>query len=77
MESEVITLQDIYTFKIEQVLADRTVVGQLEATKLRPAFIHKFEKRGVELPGYLFAGNNSETPVAAPSAFVAPGMAQQ
>src|SRR5205807_8964999 len=78
MESEVITLQDIYTFKIDQVLADRTVVGQLEATKLRPAFIHKFEKRGVELPGYLFAGNNSEaSPTAPPSAFVAPGAAQQ
>jgi pilus assembly protein CpaF len=76
MESEVITLQDIYTFKIDQVLADRTVVGQLEATKLRPAFIHKFEKRGVELPGYLFSGGTSDSQPAAPaSAFVAPGAA--
>jgi pilus assembly protein CpaF len=76
MESEVITLQDLYTFKIDQVLADRTVVGQLEATKLRPAFIHKFEKRGVELPGYLFAGTNTEATALGASAFVAPGAAQ-
>jgi pilus assembly protein CpaF len=77
MESEVITLQDLYTFKIDQVLADRTVVGQLEATKLRPAFIHKFEKRGVELPGYLFAGTTTEATALGASAFVAPGAAQQ
>jgi pilus assembly protein CpaF len=60
MESEIITLQDIYTFNIEQVLADRTVIGCLEATKLRPAFLHKFQKRGVELPSHLFMGQTGE-----------------
>jgi pilus assembly protein CpaF len=59
MESDIITLQDIYTYQIERVLQDRTVVGRLESTKLRPAFLHKFHKRGVELPDYLFGDGGS------------------
>jgi pilus assembly protein CpaF len=54
MESEVITLQDIYKFEIERVLPDHTVIGKLESTRLRPAFLHKFHKHGIELPDYLF-----------------------
>src|SRR6266705_1615132 len=50
MESEVITLQELFEFKIEEVLADRTVMGQLQPTGLRPSFLHKFEKRGLEMP---------------------------
>jgi len=76
MESDIITLQDIYTFKLEQVLGDRTVLGQLEATRLRPAFLHKFEKRGVELPGYLFTGPAPEAQLA-PATFIAPAAAQE
>src|SRR5216117_3961328 len=41
MESDVITLQEIFAFKIEQVTADRTVIGKLEATGLRPTFLYK------------------------------------
>src|SRR6185437_15244698 len=54
MESDVITLQEIFAFKIEDILRDRTVVGRLEATGLRPTFLHKFEKRGITLPNDLF-----------------------
>ena len=54
MESDVITLQEIYCFKIERVLSDRTVIGKLEPTGLRPGFLYKFEKHGVELPPNLF-----------------------
>jgi pilus assembly protein CpaF len=54
MESDVITLQEIFTFKVEKVLQDRTVVGSLKATGLRPTFLYKFEKRGVSLPNDLF-----------------------
>src|SRR5918912_1599731 len=60
MESDVITLQDIFEFKIDEVLSDRTVVGGLQPTGLRPGFLHKFEKRGVEVPANLFG-----TPMAA------------
>ena len=54
MESDVITLQEIFAFKMEDILRDRTVVGRLEATGLRPTFLHKFEKRGITLPNDLF-----------------------
>jgi pilus assembly protein CpaF len=54
MESDVITLQDIFEFKVEQVTSDRVVVGQLRSTGLRPTFMSKFEKRGVMLPVSLF-----------------------
>ncbi len=60
MESEIITLQDLYEFKIEQVLPDRTVLGKLEPTGLRPNFVHKFLKRGVELPASMFGANGRE-----------------
>jgi pilus assembly protein CpaF len=63
MESEIITLQELYEFKIEQVLPDRTVLGQLKPTGLRPNFIHKFLKRGIDLPQTMFAGNGREPAV--------------
>ncbi len=55
MESEVITLQDIFEFKVEQVTSDRVVIGSLRSTGLRPTFLHKFEKHGVALPAGLFS----------------------
>jgi pilus assembly protein CpaF len=54
MESEVITLQDVFEFKVEEVTSDRVVVGRLRSTGLRPTFMHKFEKRGITLPTSLF-----------------------
>jgi pilus assembly protein CpaF len=60
MESEIITLQELYEFKIEKVLPDRTVLGELKPTGLRPNFVHKFIKRGIELPSTMFAGNGRE-----------------
>ncbi len=62
MESDVITLQDVFEYKVERVTEDRKVVGSLQATGLRPTFLHKFEKRGVELPISLFS---SPRPLAA------------
>jgi pilus assembly protein CpaF len=62
MESEVITLQEIFAFKLERVQADRTVVGKLESTGLRPTFLYKFEKRGVSMPNELFATRSPDLP---------------
>ncbi len=50
MESEVITLQDLYTFEVEGVTG-KHVVGSLRATGFRPSFAGKFERRGIEVPG--------------------------
>src|ERR687885_971380 len=62
MESDVITLQDLYVFKIEQILPDRTVLGALRPTGLRPTFLHKFEKRGITLPVDLFVRRQPVVP---------------
>jgi len=54
MESDVITLQELFAFKIDEVTSERTVIGSLQSTGLRPSFLHKFEKHGVTLPVSLF-----------------------
>jgi pilus assembly protein CpaF len=54
MESEVITLQDLFKFQVDEVTRDGTIIGALRATGLRPTFLHKFEKRGISLPLSLF-----------------------
>jgi pilus assembly protein CpaF len=62
MESDVITLQDLFEFKVERVTPERVVVGSLRPTGLRPTFLHKFEKRGVTLPVSLFSGGHDAPP---------------
>jgi pilus assembly protein CpaF len=59
MESDVITLSEIFKFKLEGLQADRTVAGALRATGLRPSFVDKFERHGVDLPSSLFASGRS------------------
>jgi pilus assembly protein CpaF len=54
MESDVITLQDLFAFKVERVTPERVVIGELAATGLRPTFLYKFEKHGITLPVDLF-----------------------
>jgi hypothetical protein len=66
MESDVITLQNLFEHKVERVTADRSVIGTLRPTGLRPTFVHKFEKHGISLPLGLFNGTNGGgLPVAA------------
>jgi pilus assembly protein CpaF len=64
MESDVITLQDIFEFRVERVTPERVVIGHLGATGLRPTFLHKFEKRGVSLPIDLFVKKGPAPAVA-------------
>jgi pilus assembly protein CpaF len=54
MESDTITLQELFKFHVEQVTADRMVIGNLSGTGLRPTFLTKFERRGITLPLGLF-----------------------
>jgi pilus assembly protein CpaF len=65
MESEMITLQDLFTFTVERVTEDRVVIGSLDPTGLRPNFLYKFEKRGIELPSNLIGSPPSMTDVVA------------
>ncbi len=54
MEGDMVTLQDLFEFHIESIAADRTITGRLRPTGLRPAFLHKFQKHGLELPVDMF-----------------------
>ena len=59
MESDVITLQDLYTFQVEAVAATNHIVGSLKPTGLRPGFLEKFVRRGIELPREFAASHPS------------------
>jgi pilus assembly protein CpaF len=50
MESEVITLQDLFVFEVDAVAATKHVVGFLKPTGLRPTFLDRFDHRGIEIP---------------------------
>jgi pilus assembly protein CpaF len=54
MEGDVISLQDIFDYKIDEGATDGTVTGKLVPTGVRPAFLHKFERHGTTLPPSLF-----------------------
>jgi pilus assembly protein CpaF len=54
MEGDAITLQKLFEFHVERIEADRTVVGRLLPTGLRPTFLAKFTRHGVELPADTF-----------------------
>ena len=59
MEGEVITLQKLFEFKLDRFDEERRIVGRLHPTGLRPGFLGKFERHGVELPLGLFGGTAS------------------
>jgi pilus assembly protein CpaF len=54
MEGDVVTLQPLFEFKIERFTEDGKVIGDLVPTGLRPSFLHKFKRHGIELPEELF-----------------------
>ncbi|MGH2807067.1 MAG: CpaF family protein, partial [Actinomycetota bacterium] len=56
MEGDVITLQDIFLFDFRAgVDGQGNVLGNLQATGLRPAFLEKLLDRGVQISPALFA----------------------
>ena len=61
MEGDVITLQELFSFDVERVMPDGTVIGGLQPTGLRPTFMGKFERRGIKLPNNLF--QNGSRPI--------------
>ena len=60
MQSDVITLQEIFRFKEEGFDKSRKVLGQFQATGAIPTFIEKFENKGVHIPRHLFTGEKIE-----------------
>ena len=54
MEGEVITLQPLFEFKLDHFTPEGQVIGDLAPTGLRPAFLPKFKRHGIELAEDLF-----------------------
>lgn len=68
MESDVITLQELFKFEVQGTGAHHAVLGTLVPTRLRPTFLDKFHKRDVRLPAWL-----SQLPGATPTPLAARG----
>ncbi len=54
MEGEMITLQNLYEYKLDRIEADGKVVGAIRSTGLRPSFLPKFQRHGIDLPAETF-----------------------
>ena len=54
MEGEIITMQEIFTFKQTGMAADGKVSGHVQATGIRPKFADKLRNHGVNLPDAMF-----------------------
>jgi pilus assembly protein CpaF len=55
MEGEVISMQEIYRFKRRGRTPDGAILGDFEATGLRPRFAPLLASKGIELPPSMFA----------------------
>jgi len=55
MEGDVITMQEIYRYRRRGISPEGKVLGQYEATGVRPKFVERLQLAGVELPHHLFA----------------------
>jgi pilus assembly protein CpaF len=50
MESDVITLQDLFAYEVDAVGNGQAAAGSLKGSGLRPLFLEKFARRNVKLP---------------------------
>ncbi|HEX6114872.1 MAG TPA: CpaF family protein [Geminicoccaceae bacterium] len=57
MEGDVVTMQEIFTFRRRGLDDEGRVLGRFEATGIRPRFAERLRMRGVELDNDLFAAN--------------------
>ena len=56
MEGDIVTTQEIYRFRRRGISPEGRIVGQFEATGVRPAFTERLRVAGVELPSRMFEG---------------------
>ena len=54
MEGEVVTMQEIYHFRLAGLSADGQVQGRFQATGIRPRFLDQVAAHGLSLPADLF-----------------------
>jgi len=56
MEGEIVTTQEIYRFRRRGISPEGRIVGQFEASGVRPQFTERLRVAGVELPARMFEG---------------------
>lgn len=54
MESDIITMQDIFVYEQIGVAEDGTVLGHFKATGIRPRFVERLRVHGIDVPDELF-----------------------
>lgn len=54
MESDIITMQDIFVYEQTGVAEDGTVLGHFKATGIRPRFVERLRVHGIDVPDELF-----------------------
>jgi pilus assembly protein CpaF len=54
MEADVITLQPLFEFKLERIDTDGKVIGALCPNPVRPGVLAKLERRGIDVPAFVF-----------------------
>jgi pilus assembly protein CpaF len=59
MEGDVVTMQEIFCFRRRGVDSEGRVLGQFEATGIRPRFAERLSMRGVDLNNNLFSANRT------------------
>lgn len=57
MEGDVILLQDIFVFDQKGVDQNGNIIGEHKPTGLRPHFVNRLAKEGIELPVWVFRGH--------------------
>ena len=55
MEKDIVTMQEIFSFRREGIDEHGAVIGHFEASGVRPKFADRLRSFGVELPGDLFS----------------------
>jgi len=57
MEGDMITMQEIFGYKMMGLTEDRKVKGKFVTSGIRPKFMNRLEEMGVNLPAHLFREN--------------------
>jgi pilus assembly protein CpaF len=68
IQSDKITLQEIFRFKEEGFDKNRRIVGQYQATGFIPSFVEKLERKGVKIPRSIFSNTSQGDGNAPPKA---------
>lgn len=59
IQGDVVTLQDIFTFRQEGIGKNGKIIGKYQATGFIPKFVEVLERKGYKVPRGIFSNNNA------------------